>query len=53
MKLNDKGWGIVTFLMFLCMFFVFLLLIVCLINKYNDRLKYESNEYLIISYQNK
>ncbi len=36
MKLNNKGWGIVVFLLFLLMFFAFLLLIAIMVNKLND-----------------
>lgn len=37
MKLNNKGWGLVTFLIFLGMFFLTLLLLAFLINRYNDK----------------
>ena len=43
MKLNDKGWGLVAFLLFLAMFFLFLLLIAALINRFNDRFVYINN----------
>ena len=37
MKLNNKGWGLGTFLIFLLVFFLFLLLITVLVNQFNSR----------------
>ena len=47
MKLNNKGWGLVTFLMFLLMFFMFLLVIAILCNRLNAR--FDSNNTYIMN----
>ncbi|MBQ7105284.1 MAG: hypothetical protein IJN90_05460 [Bacilli bacterium] len=47
MKLNNRGWGLGVFLLFLLMFFIMLMIVANLIGSINDRFV-EENKIILI-----